>query len=277
MRSHVAANTRCGSAAVLRSVDAALDVAREQVAHGGDEHVVGVARIDDDAADVDGLVEAEVLPGRAAVEGLPHAVARVGDAATAGAGLAGADVEDVRVARIEGERARRQAALAVEDRGEGRAAVDGLPHAAAGGADVELVGVDGIADDIGDAAADVERPALLPCAGGGEARRRHRRARLEQAGVEQRARARLEIDPPVARHPLEIEVVVLGDLVVALDDLARLAAGGGADGCDHTTREPSAICIHGPEGRREQIDGQCRSRVRHSTTCRFVMRLPSAR
>ena len=75
--------------------------------------------------------------------------------------------------------------------------------------------------------------------------------RPEHPGVEQRLRARVDVEVPVARQPLKVEVVVVGDLVgfalhgFALLDLPVLAAGGGARGDrDQTTSDPSIIRFH---------------------------------
>src|SRR5262249_31639420 len=97
---------------------------------GGDVDDVRVARVEDDAGDVLRLLEAEVLPGLAAVVGAINAVA-VADAALAVV-LAGADPDDVGVLRVEDDAADRVRALVVEDRRPGGAGVGGLPDAAGG-------------------------------------------------------------------------------------------------------------------------------------------------
>jgi hypothetical protein len=82
--------------------------------------------------------------------------------------------------------------------------------------------------------------------------------------VEHRAGPRLDVDLAVARHPLEIEVVILGDLailfsvlavvatfsllaVIARGGLAMLASGQACEDRDDTTTtsEPSIIYSHG--------------------------------
>src|SRR5262249_12278941 len=68
---------------------------------GGDVDDVGVARVDDDLADVLGGGQADVAPGLAAVVGAVDAVA-VADAALAVV-LAGADPDDLGVPRVEGD------------------------------------------------------------------------------------------------------------------------------------------------------------------------------
>ncbi len=92
---------------------------------------LGIARIDDDAADVHRILEAQVLPRLAAVDGAVDPVA-VGDAALAVV-LAGADPDHVGVVRVDGDAADRERALGVEDRRPGRPAVLRLPHPADGG------------------------------------------------------------------------------------------------------------------------------------------------
>src|SRR6185295_14756931 len=85
-----------GLAAIRGAEDAALGVGAEEVTLGGDQHDVGVARIDPHAADVAAVGEAAVLPCLAAVGGAIDAVA--GGDVPAGGDLAGADVENGRIA-----------------------------------------------------------------------------------------------------------------------------------------------------------------------------------
>ena len=87
--------------------------------------------MDHDAADVVGLLEAQVGPGGAAVHGFVDAVAPGG--ALPVVGLAGADVEDRRVGGREREIADGGIGLILEDGLPGVAAVDGLEDAAGGG------------------------------------------------------------------------------------------------------------------------------------------------
>ena len=79
--------------------------------------------------------QAHVRPGLAAVGRLVDAVADRD--AVARPRLAGADPDRLRVGRIDGDGADRLHRLLVEHRLERGAAVDRLPHAAAGGADVD--------------------------------------------------------------------------------------------------------------------------------------------
>src|SRR5262249_55876440 len=119
-----------GLAAVGGAVDAALGVGAEGVAQDRGVGDVGVMRVDDELADLPGLPP-DVLPGLAAVGALVEAVAG-GDVA-ADVGLAGADVDDVRVGRGHGQGAGGGGGLVVEDRAPVDAAVVGLPDAAGGG------------------------------------------------------------------------------------------------------------------------------------------------
>src|SRR5204862_4044963 len=64
-----------GLAAVARLVDAAVLVGAVQAAEGADVDGVRVLRVDDDLADLVGLLEADVRPGLAAVGALVDAVA----------------------------------------------------------------------------------------------------------------------------------------------------------------------------------------------------------
>ena len=124
-----------GLAAVGRLVEAAVAARRPERTLRRDVDGVGVARVDDDAADVLGALEADVRPRAAAVVALVDAVA-VGDRPLRVV-LAGADPDDVRALRVERDPADRVRALRVEDRLPRRAAVGRLPDAAGRRADVE--------------------------------------------------------------------------------------------------------------------------------------------
>ena len=135
------------AAAVERAIEAAVGVGIVDVAEGGDVDAVRIVGVDGDAADVLGVVEADVGPGLALIGGLVHAVA-VGVLA-ADVGLAGADVDDVGVRRGDGDGADGADGNAVcrRDGEPGAAGVFGLPDAAADGAEVEGVGLAGNAGD----------------------------------------------------------------------------------------------------------------------------------
>src|SRR5581483_1768897 len=112
-------------------VEAAFAAGSPERSLGRDVDGVGVARIDDDFADMLGRLQAEDFPALAAVVGAIDAVA-VADAPLAVV-LAGADPDDVRILRIEDDRADGVRAFVVEDRRPGDAGVVGLPDAAGSG------------------------------------------------------------------------------------------------------------------------------------------------
>ena len=115
--------------AVPRAIDAALRVRAEGLAQDGRVGDVGVCRVDDHRADLAVLLP-HVLPRLAGVGGLVDAVSLCDVAADVG--LAGADVDDVRVGRRHRDRADRARRLVVEDRLPPDPAVRGLPHPARG-------------------------------------------------------------------------------------------------------------------------------------------------
>src|SRR5712671_4284551 len=121
--------------AVAAAVDAALLAVAPELA--GDARIdhVRALRVHEDAGDALGLGQAHVGPRLASVGGLVDTVAD-GDR-VARPGLAGADPDGPRVARVDGDRADRLHRLLVEDGPEARAAVLTLPDAAARGADVD--------------------------------------------------------------------------------------------------------------------------------------------
>src|SRR5262249_48228213 len=116
---------------------------------GGDVNDVGVARVDEDAGQVLGVAQADVLPGGAAVGALVKAVAEA-DAALRLV-LAAAEPDDVGVLRIDDDAAERVGAVVVEDRFPGQAAVGRLPEAAGGRRDVPDAAVARVHGDVGDA------------------------------------------------------------------------------------------------------------------------------
>ena len=141
-----------GLAAVGGLVDAALVVVVPEMSHRADQNVIAVLGIDQNLCDVLAVFQADVGPVLAAVGGLVDAVADRD--AVARPGLAGANPDCFRIRGIDGDRADRLRALAVEDGLVGRAAVHRLPHAAAGRADKHgdaPILIDGV--DRGDAAA----------------------------------------------------------------------------------------------------------------------------
>src|SRR5262249_52237830 len=123
---------------------------------GGDVDGAGVARVEEDLADVLGLLQADLVPGLAAVDGFVDAVA-VADRALAVV-LAGAYPDDVGVLRVQGDVADRVGALFVENGRPGGAGVLGLPDAAAGDRDIVVSAVGGVDGEADDAAGEEGRP-----------------------------------------------------------------------------------------------------------------------
>src|SRR5262249_7613320 len=149
-----------GRAAVGGLEQAALGVGAVEPAEGADVDDVGVGGVNGDAADLESLFEAHVLPGLAAVGGLVDAVA-VGDA-VARVVLAGADPDDVGVGRGDGDVADGAGGFPVDVVLEGDAVVGGLEQAAAAGGDVVDGGVGLVDGEGGDAAAHVGRADAAP-------------------------------------------------------------------------------------------------------------------
>ena len=235
-------------AAVDRLVEAAVGVRPVQPAEDADVSDVRVLRVDRDRADLVRILEADVLPRLAAVDGLVHAVAE-GDA-VARVGLAGADVEDVLVRRGHGHGPDGDGRLAVELVLVGDAVVGRLEQPAGGGGDPVGGGV-GRADGEGrDATAHGGRadaaprhlvePRLRDHVGIDDARRRQSFDRLElgQAGVE------------VGDLPLEV-----GDLLVGVG----VAAGGGDGQQDRDERDGDEGADH--DGARRKDDGAAPGRA----------------
>src|SRR6185503_19303952 len=133
-------------AAVGRLVETALAARRPQRALRSDVDDVGVARVDQDLADVLGGGQPHALPRLAGVGGLVDAVPEM-RAALAGV-FTGAEPDDAGVFRIDDDAAEREGAAVVEDRREGRAAVAGFPQAAEGRRDVPDVRILRIDGDV---------------------------------------------------------------------------------------------------------------------------------
>ena len=130
----------------VRAIDAAIGVGSVDVAERRDIDAIGIRRVDHHASDLARGFEADVGPGLAGVGGFVHADA-VGVLA-ADIGLAGADVDDIGIRRRHRDGADRADGNALVGDGEpGAAGVLGLPHAAADGAEIEGVGLVGVAGD----------------------------------------------------------------------------------------------------------------------------------
>ena len=120
-----------------------------------DEDGVGIAGIEVDVRDVAGGLEADVLPGLAAVDGPVDAVAPRYAALVVV--LAGADPHHVRVVRVKADHADRVALLAVEQWLVGDAVVVGHPQAAGRGADEVTVRSGGIDGEVRDTSRRIRR------------------------------------------------------------------------------------------------------------------------
>jgi hypothetical protein len=126
-----------GLAAVGGLEDAALRVRAEQMAGRRDIDRVGLLRINYDARDRLRLLQADVREGLSAVDRLVDAVAERRRLAVVR--LARADVDDVRIGRMDRDVADRCAAVGLEHRRERGAVVVRLEHAARRVADVDDV------------------------------------------------------------------------------------------------------------------------------------------
>ncbi len=125
------------AATVGRSKDPTLRIRPVRVSECSHEYPVWIVRVDVDHRDHLRVAQAEMRPRPAGVGRLVDAVAdgQVGpnDA------RAGADVDDVRIRRRDGDRADRSGRLVVEERPPRRPVVGGAPHAAVVETDVEDV------------------------------------------------------------------------------------------------------------------------------------------
>ena len=127
-----------GLAAVGGAKHTAIGAGLEEITHGGDQNLVGIGRVDQNAPDVAGLLQAERLPALAAVDGLEHA--RAAGHVIARFRLAGADIDGVGIGRGHGDGADRRGRPLVEQGGPGPPGVVGPPHAAARRAEYEAIG-----------------------------------------------------------------------------------------------------------------------------------------
>src|SRR5262249_33678707 len=146
-----------GPAAVGRAIDPLSVVSRITLSRRDDE--VWILRVDADLVDLRRLLEADVRPGLARVGGLVHTVT-----ARALHGVAGAGVDDVRIARrdLNGADAVHVREL-TEDRRPRHAGAGGFPDPARRSADVEdagLCGTEGASH--GRDATAVERTDVAP-------------------------------------------------------------------------------------------------------------------
>jgi hypothetical protein len=144
-----------GGAAVGGAIDAAHFVRPPEMAERGDVHDVGILGMDAHRADGLAILQPDIAPRLAAVDGFVDAVAVGGIAAHAGFAHAHVDHVGVGIGHRDGAHGT-GLELAVGDRQPGAAAVGGLPDAAAHAAEVVDVGLRGNAGD-GDHAASAER------------------------------------------------------------------------------------------------------------------------
>src|ERR1019366_499666 len=117
-----------GLTAIQGAEDAALRVRAKRVTESGNEHAVGILRIDDHAADLAGVFQTKMLPALPGIYRSIHAVP-VGDVA-ANAGFTRSNIDHVVVATGNRKRAHGSNSLFIGDRLPCAARVDGLPHAA---------------------------------------------------------------------------------------------------------------------------------------------------
>src|SRR5262245_10993840 len=116
-----------GLAAVGRLVEATVAAGRPERSLCGDIHRIAILRIDDDAPDMFGGFQADVGPRSATVLALVDTVA-VGDRPLR-IPLAGANPDDARTLRIDGDPSDRERTLCVAHRLKRRAAVHRFPDA----------------------------------------------------------------------------------------------------------------------------------------------------
>src|SRR6266571_2432198 len=148
-----------GGSAVARAIHASIRIRAVGVAERGNKHDAGIFRIDDDAANLPRIVQADVRPGLPRINGLVHPVA-VGNL-RAHVCFTRADVDYVRVRRRDTDGADRGDGLRVENWRPGAARVHRLPNAAAHGAEIKSRGLARHATDGVDTSA-AERTNISP-------------------------------------------------------------------------------------------------------------------
>ena len=127
------------------------------VTESRDDYQIRIGGIDEDAVDLYGVLEPDVLPALAGIGGLPHAVAEA-----APDGVAGTGINDVGIGGCDLDGADAvNARLLIKDGEPRHAGAGGLPDAAQWRAEVEGAGV---ADDTGHGGntAAVEGPHVTP-------------------------------------------------------------------------------------------------------------------
>jgi hypothetical protein len=189
-----------GPAAVPGSIHPSLRIGAVRVAEGRDVDQVGVAGVNQDAADLPAVFEADPLPARPAVIGPVHPVA-VRDVG-AHVGLARARVEDPGVRRGDRESPDRGDRLAVEDRSPRSAGVVRAPDSTPDRPEVEALGASGNARHRQNPAAP-EGPDQAPPHAGEQCRvewPRGRGDRGERQACSQDARTEAEHETPPSIH-----------------------------------------------------------------------------
>ncbi len=161
---------RPAPSAVVTAIDTARRIWSEHMPQRRHQHPIGVARIDQDRADVSCRVEPQVAPCRPAVIRAIDAIA--GHDVVSCRHLARSGIEHPGVRRRDRERADRGTLFVLHQARPGPAGVIGLPDPAAGATEVEAVGR---ARHAGDhrGPAGTERPDEAPMQAP-QRRRRHR-------------------------------------------------------------------------------------------------------
>jgi hypothetical protein len=142
--------------AVDRLEEATIAAGVPQGPLGGDVNHVGVARVDEDSADMLGVFQTDVLPRLAGVVGAIEAIA-ITDAALAVV-FAGADPDDLRIPGVQRDGADRIRSFIVEDRSPGRTGIGRLPHSARSHCDIICACVPGMHGECSDATRGDGRP-----------------------------------------------------------------------------------------------------------------------
>ncbi len=140
-------------------VDAALVIGAVGVPERTDIDGACVGRVNQDAADLPGIIKADVLPCSSAIVASVHAIARcqIGP----DIGLARAHVDHLGIRRSNSERTDGSDGLLVEDRLPDGAGIGGLPHAAIDAAEEKVLVAAGHTAD-GDHAACTKRADQSP-------------------------------------------------------------------------------------------------------------------
>ncbi len=118
--------------------------------------------MDQHPADRTRVFQADQLPAVAAIRGAEKPGPSVGHAAAPRVHLAGAGVDHVRLARVDGQGADGEGRHVIEEGSPAQPAVGGAQHTALGRPGVDHVVVERVDGDVGDPAADVLGPTGRP-------------------------------------------------------------------------------------------------------------------